>query len=126
MCSDTLTLQTIYLAKLQGISSLCVCMCVYTVPVSWMSLCLCSELNVELLGTSNLPPLFSKDENQYSSENNLQPSSKERLGHPVPSYLDELNFISIRLKFYTSSVSLSLFFGKNTTLASQIWNTSLL
>ena len=100
--SNALNLQSMCLAKLQGISSLCVCI----VCVGYHSV-VCIELNVELEGTSNLP-LCSKDKNQYSSE--TIPSSLLKRGWVslVLSSFNQLNFISIRLKVYALSVFLFL------------------
>lgn len=89
-----LNLQSMCLAKLQGTSSLCVC--VHCVCVGYHSV-VCIELNVELEGTSNLP-LCSKDENQYSSENNPQLSAKDRLGHPCTVFFQPAQLHKYQVK----------------------------
>lgn len=70
---------------------MCVCVCVEYHSV------VCGELNVELDGTSNLP-LCSKDENQYSSENNPQLSAIERLGHPCTVFFQPAQLHKYQVK----------------------------
>lgn len=108
MGSNALNLQSMCLAKLQGKSSLCVhCMCVGYHSV------VCIELNVELEGTSNLP-LCSKDENQYSSENDPQLSAKERLGHPCTVFFQRAQLPKYQVKSLCF-VCFSFFFLTKTT-----------
>lgn len=121
MGMNALHLQPMCLAKLQGISSLCVCalcMCFGYHSV------VCIELNIELEKTSNLP-LCSKDENLYSSENNPQFSAKERLGHACTVFFQPAQLHKYQVKSLCF-VCFSFLSKNNKTLASQIWNISLL
>lgn len=99
-------------------------MCVHCVCVGYHSV-VCIELNVELEGTSNLP-LCSKDENQYSSENNPQLSDKDRLGHPCTVFFQPAQLHKYQVKSLCFVCFFPFFSKNNTTLASQIWNISLL